>query len=45
MDAIITLDDMYNDGELSETAYQERRSKLKESLKELLDEEDQSPEE
>jgi hypothetical protein len=45
MDAIITLDDMYNDGGLSETAYQERRIKIKQHLKELLDEEDQSPEE
>lgn len=45
MDAIITLDDMYKEGELSETAYQERRSSLKQRLKELLAEEKQSPEE
>jgi hypothetical protein len=45
MDAIITLDDMYKEGELSETAYQERRSKLKQRLNELLAEENQSPEE
>lgn len=45
MDAIITLDEMYKEGELSETAYQERRSNLKQRLKEMLAEENQSPQE
>jgi mono/diheme cytochrome c family protein len=38
MDAIIALDDLYQAGELPETAYQERRAKLKRRLQEVLGE-------
>ncbi len=38
MDAIIALDDLYQSGQLPESAYLERRTKLKERLKEILDE-------
>jgi hypothetical protein len=37
IDAIITLDDLYQAGEIPETAYQERRAVLKNRLKELLE--------
>jgi mono/diheme cytochrome c family protein len=37
IDAIITLDDLYQAGEIPETAYQERRAVLKDRLKELLE--------
>lgn len=36
MDAIITLDDLYQAGEIPEDAYLERRSELKKKLQELL---------
>lgn len=35
MDSIITLDDMYKEGELAEEAYRERRTELKERLRKL----------
>lgn len=35
MDAIIALDDLYQDGELPEEAYRQRRAHLKERLREL----------
>jgi hypothetical protein len=38
MDAIIALDDLYQSGQLPESAYLERRAKLKERLREILDE-------
>ena len=38
MDAILALDDLYQEGELPEDAYLKRRAELKESLKELLEE-------
>jgi hypothetical protein len=38
MDAIIALDDLYQSGQLPESAYLERRAKLKEHLKEILEE-------
>jgi mono/diheme cytochrome c family protein len=37
MDAIIALDDQYQDGQLPENAYLERRAKLKERLNALMD--------
>jgi LPXTG-motif cell wall-anchored protein len=37
MDAIITLDDQYHEGNLPEDAYLERRAVLKEKLKQLDD--------
>ena len=37
MDAIIALDDLYQAGELPEEAYQQRRSTLKERLREVMD--------
>ncbi len=37
MDAILTLDDLYQDGELPEEAYKERRAELKERLRRLMD--------
>ena len=37
MDAILTLDDLYQDGQLPEEAYIRRRSELKARLAELLD--------
>ncbi len=40
MDAIIALDDLYKEGELSEEAYHTRRAALKARLKALLDEEE-----
>jgi mono/diheme cytochrome c family protein len=39
MDAIITLDDMYQSGDLPEEAYLQRRLELKARLKELLEKE------
>ena len=36
MDAIITLDDLYQAGEISEDAYLERRAALKERLQGVL---------
>lgn len=36
MDAIITLDDLYKEGELPEQAYRERREALKEQLRDQL---------
>jgi uncharacterized membrane protein len=36
MDAIITLDDQYRDGLISEEAYQQRRAELKGKLKKLI---------
>jgi len=36
MDAIVTLDDQYKTGNISEKAYRERRSELKAQLKKLL---------
>ena len=36
MDAIITLDDQYKNGDLPEGAYQTRRKELKDRLKDLL---------
>jgi mono/diheme cytochrome c family protein len=36
MDAIIALDEQYKDGNINESAYQERRAELKENLKKLL---------
>jgi cytochrome c553 len=38
MDAIIALDDLYQSGQLPESAYQERRTKLKMHLQEILGE-------
>ncbi len=38
MDAIIALDDLYQAGQLPESAYLERRNKLKERLKKILSE-------
>jgi len=38
MDAILTLDDLYQEGQLPEKAYIQRRSELKGRLAELLDE-------
>lgn len=38
MDAIIALDDLYQSGQLPESAYLERRAKLKERLREILEE-------
>jgi mono/diheme cytochrome c family protein len=38
MDAIIALDDLYQAGQLPESAYLERRNKLKERLKKILPE-------
>jgi hypothetical protein len=38
VDAIIALDDLYQSGQLPESAYLERRAKLKERLKETLEE-------
>ncbi len=38
MDAIIALDDLYQEGNLPEAAYRTRRAALKEHLKDLLDE-------
>ncbi len=37
MDAIIALDDLYQSGQLPESAYLERRSKLKEHLKDKME--------
>jgi hypothetical protein len=37
MDAIITLDDLYQQGEIPEAAYLERRATLKENLRNLVD--------
>ena len=39
MDAILALDDLYQEGKIAEEAYQRRRSALKARLKDLLDEE------
>ncbi len=39
MDAILTLDDLYQEGKISEEAYQRRRAALKARLKAVLDEE------
>jgi hypothetical protein len=37
MDDIIALDDLYQAGELPETAYRERRAELKEKLKAIVE--------
>lgn len=37
MDAIIALDDLYQDGQLPEEAYRQRRAELKARLKEILE--------
>jgi len=39
LDAIITLDDRYNDGEIPEEAYRKRRAELKNQLKNNIDNE------
>lgn len=39
IDAIVTLDDLYQSGQLPELAYQERRDQLKVRLRELLEKE------
>ena len=36
MDAIITLDDQFQDGQLPESAYLERRAQLKERLRAIM---------
>jgi len=41
IDAIIALDDLYQQGELPEEAYQQRRAQLKERLKVTFEKEDQ----
>ena len=38
MDAILALDDLYQEGELHEDAYLQRRAELKASLREMMDE-------
>jgi hypothetical protein len=40
MDAIIALDDLHKVGELSEKEYQQRRAKLKERLREAVENEE-----
>jgi hypothetical protein len=35
LDAIVALDDLYQAGELPETAYQQRRADLKERLRKI----------
>lgn len=37
MDAILALDDLYKEGQLTETAYQERRASLKEKLRQAME--------
>lgn len=40
MDAILALDDLYQEGKLPEEAYRKRRAQLKDQLKEMVDRQD-----
>jgi mono/diheme cytochrome c family protein len=41
MDAILTLDDLYQEGKLPDEAYQKRRAELKDHLQEIIDREEE----
>jgi hypothetical protein len=43
MDAILALDDLYKEGQISEEPYRKRRGELKDRLRELMDSSETQP--